>query len=105
MTGTFTLPARFPDGQRELTITKAGMSATGQFGQGSVSLNPLGGRVGMGGPTSDLFKRVSCSGRTCAFTTKEGCEGSFTKTESGDMDVVANGACSGFSGHWRRSAS
>lgn len=49
--------------------------------------------------TAVKLESVSCKGESCRFS-GEGCEGTMTKDEAGDLTVTATGACASLSGKW-----
>jgi hypothetical protein len=72
----------------------------GSFGATQIHVGKSG--VGMDDTISDLFAKVDCSGASCTFTTKGGCEGTVQGTEKKELVVVASGRCSAWSGTWTR---
>ncbi len=57
--------------------------------------------VGFEAHGSALFAGVHCDDdRTCAFTTKNGCEGTITGDGKGNVVLVTTGECGGWSGKW-----
>jgi hypothetical protein len=88
-------------GTDELTVTSTGMAHTSSNPMSMhSSIEPLGLTMNMDGATSDLFKSTDCHGATCRFTTKKKCEGSIEKLATGDVRIVAAGACQDWSGTW-----
>jgi hypothetical protein len=58
--------------------------------------------MGTGEATSDLFTEVTCAGTSCRFKTKGHCEGTIDKNADASLTVIASGACSDWSGSWKR---
>lgn len=51
------------------------------------------------GVTSVQIESVSCKGETCRFV-GQGCEGTITKDDAGDLTIAANAPCAALSGKW-----
>lgn len=58
--------------------------------------------MGTADSTSDIFTEVTCAGANCRFKTKQKCDGSIDKNADGSLTVIANGACTDWSGSWKR---
>jgi len=91
----------------ELTVSSTGMSEKSgdpMKMKGAVQLQGPGTlSMGTGEATSDLFTEVTCTAPTkCRFKTKQKCEGDIEKGADGALTIIANGACTDWSGSWKR---
>ncbi|MBP9114142.1 MAG: hypothetical protein KBF88_15125 [Polyangiaceae bacterium] len=88
----------------ELQVSPGGFSFRDTLALGALGVRPTQDGVALdvhgGAPSSHLFDAVECSGKTCTFKAKDGCEGSMSLDASGDLTLLGTGSCTRESGKW-----